>query len=109
MPIFLYGIQVWGGAYQSKYIDRIDNFFKQAFRFGYISECISFQDVIKKGNIHLWDKVMGSSEHCLRELLPPTRNRINLGNQGHNFILPHAKTERLKRCFVNRFFALLQH
>ena len=72
------------------------------FRFGYISECTSFQDVIKKRDIHLRDKLMGSSEHCLRELLPPTRNRINLRNRGHNFILPHVKTERFKRCFGNR-------
>ena len=102
MPIFLYGIKVWGGAYQSKYIDRIDKFFKRAFRFGYISKCTSFQDVIKKKDIHLRDKVMSSYEHCLRELLPPTRNRTNLRNRGHSFILPHVKTERFKRCFVNR-------
>ena len=48
------------------------------------------EDVIKKKDIHLWDKGMGSSEHCLRELLPPTRNRTNLRNRGHNFILHHA-------------------
>ena len=60
MPIFLYRIEVWAGAYQSKYIDRIDKFVKRAFRFGYISECIPFQDVIKKRDIHLWAKVMGT-------------------------------------------------
>ena len=53
VPIFLYGIEVWGDVYQSKSIYRIDKFFKRAFRFGYISECISFQDVIKKRDIHL--------------------------------------------------------
>ena len=35
IPIFfLYGIGVWGGAYQSKYIDKIYTFFKRALRFG---------------------------------------------------------------------------
>ena len=102
MPIFLYGIEVWEGAHQSKYIDKIDIFLKRAFRFDYISECTSSHDVIKKRDIHLWYKVMSSREHCLRELLPPARNRTNLRNRGHNFILPHVKTERFKRGFVNR-------
>lgn len=35
IPIFfLYGIEVWGGAYQSKYIDKIYSSFKRALRFG---------------------------------------------------------------------------
>ena len=35
MSLFLYGIEIWGAAYQGKYLDRIDRFFKRAFRFGY--------------------------------------------------------------------------
>ena len=32
MSLFLYGIEIWGAAYQGKYLDRIDKFFKRAFR-----------------------------------------------------------------------------
>ena len=28
MSLFLYGIEIWGAAYQGKYLDRIDKFFK---------------------------------------------------------------------------------
>ena len=35
MSLFLFGIEIWGVAYQGKYLDRIDKFFKRAFRFGY--------------------------------------------------------------------------
>ena len=30
MSVFLYGIEVWGAAYQRQYLDRIDRFFKKA-------------------------------------------------------------------------------
>ena len=33
MSVFLYGIEVWGAAYQRKYLDRIDRFLKRAYRF----------------------------------------------------------------------------
>ena len=35
MSLVLYGIEIWGAACQGKYLDRIDRFFKRAFRFGY--------------------------------------------------------------------------
>ena len=33
MSVFLYGIEIWGAAYQRKYLHRIDRFLKRAYRF----------------------------------------------------------------------------
>ena len=35
MTLFLYGIDIWGAAYQGIYLDRIGRIFKREFRFGY--------------------------------------------------------------------------
>ena len=101
MPIFLYGIEVWGGAHQTKYINRIDSFLKRAHKFGFITESNSFQDVIRKRDRHLWDNIIANENHCLYDMLPNRRNR-SLRNRGHDFILPRVKTDRFKRCFLNR-------
>ena len=37
MSVFLYGIEVWGAAYQRKHLDRIDRFLKRAHRFGFVT------------------------------------------------------------------------
>ena len=38
MSVFLYGIEVWGAAYQRKYLDRIDWFLKRAHRFAFVTK-----------------------------------------------------------------------
>ena len=49
----------------------------------------------------LWDKITADNTHPLHELLPPQRSR-SLRKRGHPYILPCVRTERHKRCFVNR-------
>ena len=58
MSVFLYGLEVWGSAFQGRYLDRIDTFIKRTYRFGYTNKIILFSDVIKNR-----DSV------CLRESL----------------------------------------
>ena len=41
----------------------------------------------------------GSSRHSLANLLPETKSKF-LRNRGHDFILPHIKTERFKKVFL---------
>ena len=36
--LFLHGSEVWGAAYQRKYLDRLDRFFKRAHRFGFTTK-----------------------------------------------------------------------
>lgn len=101
MSLFLYAIEVWACAHESKYLSRIDKFLKRAARFGYTTRSISINDVIKDRDMKLWKSIIINPNHCLYELLPPERARM-LRDRGHNFILPCVRTERFKRVFVNR-------
>ena len=47
MSVFLHGIEVWGAAYQRKYLDRIDRFLKRAHSFGFVTKNITILDLNK--------------------------------------------------------------
>jgi len=53
MSLFLYGIEIWGAAYQGKYPDRIDRFFKRVLRFGYTTNLYVIVEVIRNRNCKL--------------------------------------------------------
>ena len=57
MSLFLYGIEIWGAAYQGKYLDRIDKFFKRAFRFGYTNNPYAVAEVIRNRDCKLWNTI----------------------------------------------------
>ena len=101
MSLFLYALEVWGSAYQGKYLDRIDTFFRRAYCFGYTNKITLISDVIKNRDSDLFNRITSDTGHVLYDLLPPKRNRA-LRKRGHDFILPKVKTERFKRAFVNR-------
>ncbi len=67
---------MWGSAYQGKYLDRIDTFFRQAYRFGYTNKIIFISDVIKNMDIDLFNRITGDTGHVLYDLLPPKRNEF---------------------------------
>ena len=46
MSIFQYGIEVWGCAFESKYISRIDKLCKRAFKSGYTADYTPFASVM---------------------------------------------------------------
>ena len=101
MSLFLFGIEIWGVAYQGKYLDRIDKFFKRAFRFGYTNNLYAMAEVIRNRDCRLWNTITDTPSHLLYQLLPPKKQRF-LRNGGHDFILPAVKTERFKGSFINR-------
>ena len=101
MSLFLYGIEIWGAAYQGKHLDRIDRFFKRAFRFGYTNNLYVIAEVIRNRDCKLWNTIIDTPSHPLYQLLPPKKQRF-LRKRGHDFILPAVKTERFKRSFINR-------
>ena len=101
MFVFLYGIEIWGAAYQSKCLDRIDRFFKQAFRFVYTNNLYVIAEVIRNGDCKLWNTIKGTPYHPLYQLLRPKKQRF-FRNRGHDFILLAVKTERIKRSFIFR-------
>ena len=44
---------------------------------------------------------MTNHSHCLNDLLPMKCTR-RLRDKGHDYVLPHVRTERFKRCLINR-------
>ena len=63
-------------------------------------KCISISDVIRDRYKQLWGKI--TDTQCLKDLLPSKRTDRSLRQRGHDHILPRIRTERFKRCFVNR-------
>ena len=89
MSLFLYGIEIWGAAYQGKYLDRIFKFFKRAFRFGYTNNLYAIAEVIRNRDCKLSNT--DTPSRPLYQLLPPKKQRF-LRKRGHDFILPAVKT-----------------
>ena len=100
MSLFLYGLEVWGSAYQRKCLDRIDTFFRPACRFGYTSKILLISDIIMNRDSDLFNRITSDTGHVSYNLLPPKRNSV-LRERGHDFKLPEVKTERFKRAYVN--------
>ena len=101
MSIFMYAIEVWASAYECKYLVQIDKFCRRAQKYGFTSKFKPILEIIKENDMQLWKKLVFSNNHCMSDLLPKKKMRI-LRKRGHNFILPSVKTERFKRCFINR-------
>lgn len=100
MSVFLYGIEVWGAAYQRKYLDRIDRFLKRTHRFGFVTKKTTILDLIKDRDSKLFKNVI-RDDHILHDLLPPKRKCV-LRERKHDFIFPRVRTERFKQSFLNR-------
>ena len=73
-----------------------------------INKCISISDVLRDRDKQLWEKIT-DTQCCLKDFLPSKRTDRSR-QRGHDYILPRIRTERFKRCFVNRclfnFFSL---
>ena len=106
MSLFLYGIEIWGAAYQGKYLDRTDKFLKRAFRFGYTNNLHVIAEVIRKRDCKLWNTIIDTPSHPLYQLLPPKKQRF-LRKRGHDFILLAVKTERLRDLLLVGVFLIL--
>ena len=101
MSVLTYGVEVWGSAYYTKYIERIDRFCKRAYKYGYTEKLYKMTTVIEEKDKNLFNSITCDPMHPLNDLLPPVRTR-KLRDRGHKHILPKVKTERFKRCFINR-------
>ena len=74
LSIFIYGIEVWGNAFYSKYLSRTDKFFARAFESGYCIEQYCITDILKRRDFKLWHRIT-TTESAPRDLLPPKRTR----------------------------------
>ena len=78
MSIFTFAVELWGCAYDSKYLNQIDKFIKRAHKNGYISKRIFIKQIRDK---RLWRKITLFDDNALLELLPEKGTR-NLGQEG---------------------------
>ena len=101
LSLFTYAIEVWGSALLKKYLKRIDQFFRRARRYRYTTKECEMSSLIEEKDRALFRRITKDTEHALRDLLPEMKHRT-LRTQNHNYVLPRIKTERFKRCFVNR-------
>ena len=65
MSIFTYGIELWGCAYYSKYLNQIDELINRAYRYGYISGRLSIKEIINKRDKKLWSKITSKYKECI--------------------------------------------
>ena len=101
MSLFSYAMEVWACAYDTKYMSQIERFCKRAVRYGYTSNFSPIAELTSGKDRALWEKITTSTAHPLQDLLPPKKTR-SLRRTSHNYILPRVRTERYKRCFINR-------
>ena len=87
LSLFLYGIEIWGSALQKKYLERIDKFFKRAYRYGNV---LKEYKMIETRDRILFNRILDNLEHILYELLPEKRQK-NLRKRDHPFILPKSE------------------
>ena len=70
IPIFTYGISVWGVATYHKYLSKIDKFQKRTVRFGFLKEFSPVLSLLEALDNKLWKTVTTSTEGPLVDLLP---------------------------------------
>ena len=93
VSLFVYGLEVWGSAC-NKYLDRIDNFCKRAYRYGNTAKTdFKISTLIEERDKLLFKKIITTKDHPLQDLLP---------ERSHEFQLPQIRTERYKNSFINR-------
>ena len=100
VAVFTYAIEVWGCAFYSKYLSRIDKLFARCYKLGYCLRQYSILDIRRNRDMKLWQRI-SSTNTALSDLLPPQRTR-QMRTRSHNYILPKVQTSRFKSVFVNR-------
>ncbi|CAB4043879.1 Hypothetical predicted protein, partial [Paramuricea clavata] len=73
MSIFTFAIELWGCAYDGKYLNQIDKFIKRAHKNGYISKRTHIKEIRDKRDKKLWNKITSTEDNALLELLPEKR------------------------------------
>ncbi len=71
-------------ALQNKYLQRIDKFFRRAYRFGYTLKEYKISQLIEEKDKALFAKIVNDPDHVLHNLLPEKRSRT-LRDRKHSF------------------------
>ena len=103
LSVFTYAIEVWGCAFYSKYLSRIDKIFARCCKLGYCLKQHSIVDIRRNRNMKLWPRRISSTNTALSDLLPPQRTR-QMRTRSHNYILRNVRTSRFKSVFIKCLF-----
>ena len=76
IPIFTYGISVWGVASYDKYLFKIDKFQKRTVRIGFLKEFSPVLSLLEALDHKLWKTITTFTEGPLVDLLPIFQNKI---------------------------------
>ena len=60
---------MYGGAFQSKYLNRVDTFLKRVEHHGYTTNVLTNTDTIIERDLKLWKSITDNSNHYLYDLL----------------------------------------
>ena len=82
LSVFTYAIEVWGCAFYSKYLSRIDKLFARCYKLGYCLKQHSILDIRRNRDMKLWRRI-SSTNTALSDLLPPQRTR-QMRTRSHN-------------------------
>ncbi len=69
LSLFHYGIEVWGSSLQNKYLQRIDKFFRRAYRFGYTLKEYKISQLIEEKDKALFAKIVNDPGHVLHNII----------------------------------------
>ena len=72
LSVFTYAIEVWGCAFYSKYLSRIDKLFARCYKLGYRLKQHSILDIHRNRDMKLWRRISFINT-ALSDLLPPQR------------------------------------
>ena len=86
VAVFTYTIEVWGCAFCSKYLSRIDKLFARCYKLRYCLRQHSILDIRRNRDMKLWQRI-SSTNTALSDLLPPQRTQ-QMRTRSHNYILP---------------------
>ena len=100
MSIFTYGIELWGCAYYSKYLNQVDKLINCVYKYGYMPGRASIKQIINKRNKKLWNKITSITKNALQELLPD--KRVKPQTTGPWVWAPSCNDRTLKKSFINR-------
>ena len=92
VAVFTYAIEVWGCAFYSKYLSRIDKLFARCYKLGYCLRQYSILDIRRDRDMKLWQRI-SSTNTALSDLIPLQRTR-QMRTRSHNYILPKVQTSR---------------
>ena len=88
LSVFTYAIEVWGCAFYSKYLSRIDKLFARCYKLDYCLKQHSILDI--RRDMKLWRRI-SSTNTALNDLLPPQRTQ-QMRTRSDNYILPNVRT-----------------